>query len=147
MKTSIAIIFSALVSLAANPASAYSFNPPNTLAKLQGKITFHPDGGTPFSCSLTFRFKTSKKIITAIQFHPGAGTCHGLKYNPTIPVSITDANSGIIQAAFNSDSGACNFTYNNVFTADQSGVWTLASSSGQCLTGTLTSHPPVTIVP
>jgi hypothetical protein len=60
-------------------------------------------------------------------------------------VNILTQNSGDFGGGtFESSYGVCT-TGGTAFQDNGSGIWTL--SAGQCLSGTMTSDPPVTIVP
>jgi hypothetical protein len=59
-------------------------------------------------------------------------------------VGIVNANSGIIESDGYSGNGDC-VQRLNTFQVNGSGIWTLPP--GQCLSGTLKSDPPTTIVP
>jgi hypothetical protein len=136
----------ALITAASTAVSAYSFNPPDASVKLHGKLTFTPNegNGQPFSCGITTDLKTKRNLITAVKFT--SGNCQGLDFTglPWGAVPLT-ANSGeIFGGRFSSGNGACVEDF-NTFEVNGSGIWTLAA--GQCMSGTLTSHPATTIVP
>jgi hypothetical protein len=149
MKTSIAVTLMALASFgAASTASAYSLSPPDTAARLRGSLTFTPDEGSgiqPFKCKVTLHLQT-KGLIKAITMDDSAPVCKGVGFlGLPWEVVVTGANSGVIGTVrFGSSDGDC-IQGGNAFQDNASGVWTLAP--GPCLSGTLTSTPPITIVP
>jgi len=138
----------ALASATANAASAYSFSPPHILAKLKGTLTFTPnEGGQPFTCQVTMYLKTkSGEAIPEIRTVRLSGAdCAAVAFLG-LPwgVSIADAKSGQIGfRGFDSSAGDCAGEA-LFYQDDRRGVWTLPA--GGCLSGTLRSHPPVTIV-
>ena len=86
----------------------------------------------------------TKGAITGIEFPDG--DCEGLHFidMPWL-TSFTGAHSGTFgPIGFGSGDGSCQ-TDGNQFQDNKRGVWTLPA--GQCLSGTLKSQPPVTIVP
>jgi hypothetical protein len=128
-------------------AAAYTLSPPDITAKLHGNLTFNPFEGSnpqPFRCKITLNLHT-KGWIRAVKVD-GPGNC-GLLSFQDLPwqVVVTGSNSGVFgTVSFSSSHGNC--VQNNIqFQDNSSGVFTL--SPGQCLSGTLTSTPPVTIVP
>ena len=106
----------------------------------------NPNEGTntfPFTCEVILDLKT-KGLITGIEFP--AGPCEGLSFqNLPWGFSFTDANSGTFgSVSFASAAGNCQ-TVANQLQDNKRGFFTLPA--GQCLSGTLRSHPTVTIVP
>jgi hypothetical protein len=146
MKTPIAATLIMLASLAATTVSAYTFSPPNVSARLHGKLTFTPNEGAntkPFKCTVTFDLKTKTGEITAYKFP--RGNCEvrfeGLPWYS----DITGVNSGHFSfQGFGSGNGNCVADMAQ-FQDNGSGIFTFPA--GQCLSGSLTSSPPVTIVP
>jgi hypothetical protein len=138
----------ALACALASTASAYSWSPPDITARLRGVMTFNPQGGgTPFKCKIEMILKT-KGSITAVKGTPKGPQCNGLGF-PDLPMGaqILNATNGQIQPfgwnwAGNGscEQGAVQFTVNN-----STGLWTFAA--GQCMSGSLQSHPAVTIAP
>jgi len=147
MKTLASLLLSvALISATATSASAYSFSPPDAAIRLTGTLTFtHSEGsGQPFTCKVVLDLKTKSNEIKAVKFPDG--DCEGVSF-VGLPwnVGISNANSGQFgQVIFESNEGNCIETVNQ-FQDNASGVWTLPA--GGCLSGTLKSTPPVTIVP
>jgi hypothetical protein len=143
MKTPIAITLAALALATANTASAYSWSADKTSVKLRGTLTLTPnEGGQPFKCLVVMDLKTKRSIITAVKFPKNCNARFtGLPWNVDI---LTENSGGFAGGTFVSGNGDC-VTGSTEFTDSGSGIWTLAS--GQCLSGTLTSNPPVTIVP
>jgi hypothetical protein len=144
---SLLCIAATLASMISTAAAAYHFSPPDASVKLRGELTFTPNenGNTPFKCSVIFDLKTKTNNIKAVKFPRGEGKCVGLHFT-ALPwsVAIQDANSGQIGGGtFISGNGNCGQTY-EIFQVNQSGIWTLPSG---CVSGTLTSRPPTTIVP
>jgi hypothetical protein len=108
-------------------------------------MTFTPnEGSTPFTCSVTLDLRTKNGKIKAVNINKGV--CEGIHFQG-LPwyFDILDANSGQFSfTGFISDHGDCIGMANKV-QVTQSGVWTFLT--GQCLSGTLTSNPPTTIMP
>ena len=144
MKTSIATALVALASFTANAASAYHFSPRDASVHLHGTLTFTPnEGGNPFTCRITFDLKTKIPAIKAVKFLKG--DCGGVTFQdmPWL-VAITGPNSGLFGGGgFGSPAGNC-VGRETSFQDNKSGIWKLPA--GQCISGTLTSNPPVTIV-
>ncbi len=141
------LLATALALAAATDASAYHFSPPDVSAHLHGRLTFTPDEGAnsqPFTCRITFDLKTKIPAIKAVKFIKG--DCEGVRFQDMpFLVAINDANSGVIGGGgFSSDAGNCVGSETS-FQDNKSGIWTLGGP-GQCLSVTLTSYPPVTIV-
>jgi hypothetical protein len=148
MKAPIAIALVALVSLTATDASAYKLSPPDASVHLHGQMTFTPNEGNnpkPFTCLVTLDLKTKTGEIKAVKFPKGVANCEGVNFQG-MPwyINILNANSGYFSfQSFISDDGNC-VGDGNRFEVTKSGVWTFLT--GQCLSGTLTSSPPTTIV-
>jgi hypothetical protein len=145
MKTPIAIALVGLTCLMANAASAYSWQSDKTSVKLRGTLTFTPNEGSkqkPFKCLVVMDLKTKRSLITAVKF-PKSPCAHfnDLPWNVDI---LTQNSGGFTGGSFLSGDGICN-TLVTQFQVDGSGIWALPA--GQCLSGTMTSKPPVTIVP
>ena len=146
MKTLPALLLATALALAtANTASAYSWSSSKTSVKLRGTLTFTPnEGGKPFKCLVVMDLKTKRTEITAVKFPKG--DCEGVGFSD-IPwrVNILTQNSGhIAGGSYSSGDGICN-TIITQFQDNGSGIWTLPI--GGCIGGTMTSKPPVTIVP
>ena len=138
------LLATALAVTVVTGASAYSFNPPDASVHLHGKMTFTPnEGGSPFTCTVTMDLKTKRNKIIAIKF-PKANCDVRISGYPW-GVAILNANSGkIFINGFLSSNGNCSQNW-TTFQVNDSGIWTLPA--GQCLSGTLKSNPPTTIVP
>ena len=143
MKT-LPVLFMAATLATANAASAYHLNPPVASVHLHGKMTFTPnEGGSPFTCTVTMDLKTKRSKIGTVKFPQGS--CNVAFFDLPWSVGILNANSGIIEVSgFSSSNGNCVQNW-NTFQDNGSGIWTLPA--GQCLSGTLRSNPPTTIVP
>jgi hypothetical protein len=145
MKVSIVCALVAVIS--ATNASAYSLSPPDTTARLRGNLTFTPNNGSgtqPFTCKITLYLQT-KGVIKGVAID-GPGNCNFVLFEE-LPwrIVITDSNAGVFgEVKYSSNLGNCS-QFTEDFQVNSSGVWTLAP--GQCMSGTLTSHPAVTIVP
>jgi hypothetical protein len=141
------LMATALALAAATDASAYKLSPPDASVHLHGMMTFTPnEGGKPFTCLVTLDLKTKNGEIKAVKFPRGVANCEGINFQ-LLPwyIDIFNANSGQFSfTGFISDDGDC-IGMANKFQVNQSGVWTFLT--GQCLSGTLTSNPPTTIVP
>jgi hypothetical protein len=140
------LLATALALAAATNASAYHFSPPDVSAHLHGKLTFTPNEGAnpqPFTCLITFDLKTKIPSIKAVKFIKG--DCVGVTFQDMpFLVDITGANSGVFGGGgFTSSFGNC-VGEETQFQDNKSGIWTLPA--GQCISGTLTSNPPTTIV-
>jgi hypothetical protein len=125
-------------------ATNYHLSPPHTHARLRGRLTFSPNGGTPFNCTVTLGLKT-KGIIKFAKVDTPSG-CNGLNFG-FLPwfIGILNASSGQFgRFGFSSSNGDCNQGAIQ-FQDNSSGIWTLPA--GQCMSGTLTSTPAVTIAP
>jgi len=105
-------------------------------------------GGTPFKCKIEMILKTKGGTITAVRGTPMGPQCNGLGF-PDLPMraQIGNATNGQIQPfgwsrpGFGScEQTAVQFTVNN-----STGLWTFPA--GQCMSGSLQSHPAVTIAP
>ena len=137
----------ALACALASTASAYSWSPSGITARLRGVMTFNPTGGAPFNCKIEMILKTKGATITAVRGTPKGPQCNGLFF-PQLPMraQILNATNGQIQpfswnrAGF----GSCEQTAVQ-FTDNSSGLWTFPA--GQCMSGSLQSHPAVTIAP
>jgi hypothetical protein len=146
MKTFAVIYLVGSLSLAANSvANAYVFSPADVSARLHGKLTFSPNRGTntkPFECSITLDLKTQSYEIKSVKFPKK--DCENVNFQ-VFPwyVSIKGAKTGQFSfPGFTSKNGNC--ASNRIqFQDNKSGIFTL--DPGQCLAGTLTSDPPVTI--
>jgi hypothetical protein len=148
MKTLSALMLATALALAtASTASAYSWQADKTSVKLRGILTFTPNEGSkqkPFKCLVVLDLKTKRTEITAVKFPKG--DCEGVGFDD-IPwrVNILTQNSGNIGGgSFASGDGVC-VTIVTHFQDNGSGTWTLPV--GGCIAGTMTSTPPVTIVP
>ncbi len=140
------LLAGALVSATATTAAAYTLSPPDTSARLRGILTFHPNNGTtPTPCKVTLFLKTKKSQIESVKVDtPGACQAIGLGGLPW-GVGILNATSGDIEGvSFTGVGGECNQPL-VAFQVNSSGVWTLPVEGGSCITGTLVSHPAVTI--
>jgi hypothetical protein len=140
------LMATALALAAATDASAYKLSPPDASVHLHGMMTFTPnEGGKPFTCPVTLDLKTKNGEIKAVKFPKGVFNCEGINFQ-YLPwyIDILSANSGQFSfRSFGSDNGDC-IGMANKFQVTKSGVWTFLT--GQCLSGTLTSNPPTTIV-
>jgi hypothetical protein len=151
MKTLPSLLLSvALIAATATAASAFSLSPPDTRAMLKGTLTLYPGGGQPFKCKVTLRLRTKDGAgaIESVKLDTSAG-CEGLRF-AGLPwfVGLNNANSGQFGSGdmgFFGGGGNCSEGGEN-FQDNASGIWTLPAG-GQCFSGTLTSNPPVTIVP
>ena len=137
------LLATALALSTANTASAYSWSSSKTSVKLRGTLTFTPnEGGKPFKCLVVMDLKTKRSLITAVKFPKNCDTVFtGLPWNVDI---LTENSGGFAGGSFASGHGDC-VTGSTEFQVNGSGIWTLPS--GQCLSGTMRSEPPVTIAP
>ncbi len=137
----------ALTGLTANTALAYQLSPPGISAKLRGTLTFYSRGGQqPFKCKVTFDLKTKGIIKAASVDTPGG--CNALFFG-AFPwfIGVGTANTGQFGPFdFSGGGGTCNQGI-VPFQVNSSGIWTLPQIGGSCIAGTMTSSPPVTIVP
>jgi hypothetical protein len=132
-------------------ASAFSFSPPDSYGKLKGKLTLFPDDGAPFACKVVMRVFTGKgtsinqlpKIISA-RTTATAGNCHAIIFNgfPWLMGASSLTTGGFGPLTF---TGFGNCSAPTTTFSDNAGVWTIPT--GGCIAGTLTSTPPITIVP
>ena len=134
-----------MVSATANVASAYHLSPPNSRATLKGILTFYPSGGQNFKCKVTMHLNTKGFIKLAEVDTPGSCQAVGFGGLPW-GVGILSPNTGQFgHVSFVGGGGSCSEGV-EMFQDNASGIWTLPAN-GQCLSGTLVSTPPVTIVP
>jgi hypothetical protein len=149
MKTLLSVLMAATAILgAATSVTAYSFSPSDTSVRLRGTLTFYPGGQSPFSCKVVFRLRTkgSGGVIRSIDVN--TPSCNGIAFG-SLPWNTgpSTATSGVIENVNFSGPGSeqCHNTF-ETFQDDASGIWTIADD-GHCISGTLRSTPPVTIVP
>jgi hypothetical protein len=146
MKTLPALLLATALALStANTASAYSWSSDKTSVKLRGTLTFTPNEGSnpkPFKCLVVMDLKTKRSLITAVKFpKSNCALFSDLPWNARI---LNQNSGGFTGGSFESSDGNC-VTGSTEFTDNGSGIFTLPA--GQCLSGTMTSKPPVTIVP
>jgi hypothetical protein len=147
MKTFARLLLATTLACAtATAASAYHLSPPDISARLRGTLTFTPDegGSKPFHCKVTLYLKTKGIIKAATVDSPGG--CHGLIFG-NLPwfVGVNSATSGEFGIVDFTSSAGTGIQDSVQFQDNSSGVWSLPP--GQIMSGTLTSRPPVTIVP
>jgi len=141
------LLASALTIATATTVSAYSLSPPDTSAKLVGKLTFYPENGAPsYQCKVTFFLKT-KGFIKSVTVDT-SGACQALDFGD-LPwrVGVVNANTAVFGTViFTGPGGGCS---QGGVTAqiNSAGVWSLPLGGGTCIAGTLISRPPVTIAP
>jgi hypothetical protein len=148
MKSFIAIALAALATAIATTASAYSLSPPDTASSLRGRLTFYPDGHKPIKCTVTFHLRTRGFIKSAQVDSDGPG-CPGLFF-VGLPwnVAVGTPDTGQLGVFIFIVPGIGNCSQSIVpFQDNASGIWTLPVEGGSCVSGVLTSNPPVTIVP
>jgi hypothetical protein len=133
-------------------ASAFSFSPPDSYGKLKGKLMLSPDSGTPFACKVVMRVFTGKgtsinqlpKIISA-RTTSQVTPCNHIIFSgfPWLmgASSLTTGGFGPVNFTGFGNCSALTITFSD----NASGVWTIPT--GGCIAGTLTSTPPITIVP
>ena len=138
-----------LISATSSTVFAYSLSPPNTNATLEGKLRFHPRQGQPITCEVTFGLKTKTaghSVITSTKI--SHRKCSQI-FAGGFPWTVTPSgpNTGIIHGMiFIGVGSGCGDT-EEVFGDNGSGIFTFNMARGQCLSGTMTSSPPITIVP
>ncbi len=144
----LAVTAAALACAATSGAAAYSLNPPDINAHLRGTVIFHPDGLAPFKCKITMLLTTRQVVtgvIKSVKLDPGY-QCNGLVVgDPPWGITLFNTTSGQL-GPFNFDRpghGQCHQD-DLQFQVNGSGVWSFPP--GQCMSGSLDSHPPVTIV-
>jgi hypothetical protein len=134
------------LALLAGPASAYQLSPPKTLSHLTGRLLFSPEGGTPFECHVNWNLKTRQRFGQIVGVKQKDNSCINVVF-VDLPwsIEVNNANGGQIDGGrFVGGNGSCSLNA-VIFSVNSSGVWTIPT--GGCVSGTLTSNPPVTIVP
>jgi hypothetical protein len=132
-------------------ASSYVLSPPDITARLRGMVTLHPSSGAPFKCKLEMVLKTRAAVgsegeITSVKGTSQGPQCdHDVEF-PDLPwfIGIASASTGQFGPFLYFGSSIC--TQETIqFQVNSSGLWTFPA--GQCMTGSIQSYPPVTIVP
>jgi hypothetical protein len=154
MRTVVSIAVMSLLAGAASSAGAYSFSPIDTFASLKGTLTLYPTSGTPFKCKVFARVFTGKGTpfrdlprIISISTTSHLGPCNSVEFEG-VPAGVVA--SGAHKGSFGGGGwllparASCTITQ-TTFYDKSSGVWTIPV--GNCVSGSLTSKPPVTIVP
>jgi hypothetical protein len=151
------ILQSALVGLlasagAGSAAYAYDLSPTQTKFTLTGPAAI-AIGGQFKSCTITMTGKIPRKSKNAlIETMSDNGTCGVAALNLPWPVRAKNATSATItNFAYSIPGNVCGGSSAHP-TINSSGVWTLSKkvegSTGVCVFGaTLSSQPPITIVP
>ena len=145
----LAVTVAALACAATSAATAYSLNPPDINAHLRGTVILHPNGFPTFKCKITMFLSTRQVItgvITSVKLDPGY-QCNGLSFvSPPWGITLFNTTSGQF-GPFGINRPGYGECHQNAlqFQVNGSGVWSFPP--GQCMTGSLDSHPPVTIVP
>jgi hypothetical protein len=146
MKTACLLLSAALACATATTASAYSLSPPDTFVHLRGTVTFTPNNPphSPFHCPIIMDVKTRNDEVVRIKLPKT--DCKNLRFvSGPWGIQFTGPNSGYFYfGIFISDVGLCNEGA-NTFQLNSPGIWTMPP--GQCLSGTLKSDTPLTIVP
>jgi hypothetical protein len=136
-----------LIFVMAPPASAYHLSPTNIRAKLRGTLTFYYQGGQEaFKCKVVFELRTKNNAAGITHAKTGGNKDCLFPEFVGLPwvVGILNANSGQFgHFAFIGGGGQCTEGV-ELFTDNASGIWKLPT--GECVSGSLTSDPPVTIV-
>jgi hypothetical protein len=142
----------ALAGLAAS-ASAYSLSPPHTKFQLNGKVLINTDGQHGQGrCSSKWSGRTGGQLEGEIRTFKFVGDKHGcnILYPQAVPARIVVTGPSTVSVSigwFYQNDGECNPTPLNI-TVSSEGIWSFNGPIGRCnISGTLTSTPPVTIVP
>jgi hypothetical protein len=146
---SVAIVVSLL---SAESAIAFpKFVPLQTRSDLRGTLKFYPDDGShPFKCKVRIVLFTGKGNQGLKGKRPEVDKAAGVDCSPffsfgSLPWTAVpgddDVTAQLLRFAWNVEgSETCSQT--QVFSVNKSGVWTATSG---CVTGSLTSNPPITI--
>lgn len=138
----------------AGPTAAYQFSPPNTGSHLTGVLQFlNGDGKKEFKCRVDFHLhvRQSPNISRVIMYrlNLASGGCPPtVRFDGTLPWPTAALDSNTAQVAAGGWSNGSETTCSGgsiFFTVDANGAWTVLPS--RCLSGTLLSDPPITIVP
>jgi hypothetical protein len=134
-------------------AAAPAFLPLHTTSHLRGTLQFHPSGGQPFKCKADFLFETRDGILRHVNNSPNvksavAPGCPGVLSFDLLPWLVEPFEDGVtaqwVSFAWGTQSGLmCGESF-QPFSVSKSGVWTATIG---CVTGSLTSDPPITIQP
>jgi hypothetical protein len=149
MKTCFMLMVTALTAwVMSQPVLAYTLSPPKTVSKLSGTLGFVTDGGgTAFSCDVRFTLRTHVPKAGEISHAQvrGPGLCKQVIFVTTPwEVQIQNAQGGVVfGAGWTVGSESCGHPGTG-FTDNGAGVWSFGPG---CLSGAMTSTPPITIVP
>ncbi len=138
--------------LLSQPVFAYQLSPPQIKSILTGRLQFVNSGQPPFSCRVTIVLRTREGSqshypeIAKVGVHGLGGDCGNLSFaqDPPWQVQVTGPMGGVIFGGSWVDGGSSCARQNNGFSIDKMGRWTIQPG---CLSGTLTSDPPVTVAP
>jgi len=148
MKTCSMLMVTALIAcVVGQPVLAYTLSPPKTVSTLTGTLAFVTDGGgTAFSCNVSFTLRTHVPKAGEISNAKvrGPGLCKQVFFVATPwDIQLQNGNGGYIDGARWSV-GFESCSHNTGFQDNANGVWTFEPG---CLSGTMTSNPPITIAP
>jgi hypothetical protein len=133
----------------AGSASAYQLSPPGIVSHLTGRLLLNPPAGAPFECHVHWKLKTQNgrgkpgKIVAATVVSNKACQAAFVLLPWTIEVNDPDDGTILGGSFLNAEGGCTSGSFG--FSLNSSGIW--AIPAGGCVSGTLTSNPPVTIVP
>jgi hypothetical protein len=144
----------ALASAGSASAQVYEWSPQKTATRLTGTLTFIPtdDNGPQFQCKVVLNFRTGNvkrgadalpEIISATTKGKGCETVQFLDL-PWDVGATTPGTGTITRFGWSAATEGCEDLDGAGFLSMPDGTWTFV---GACLEGTLTSNPPVTIVP
>jgi hypothetical protein len=135
-------------------AQSYEWSPQKTATRLTGTITFLPTlgNGASFQCKLVLNFRTGnvKRGADALPVIRSATVkgrgCESVKLSGLPWYVGADGPASASFSRFGWENGveSCEMVDGAPFVANSDGTWTFNSS--ECINGSLTSSPPVSIV-
>jgi hypothetical protein len=138
--------------LAVGSASGATLAPTRTTSDMRGVLKFYPDdGGQPFKCKVRFTLRTrdgvggTGKKEPAITAAVGLNSCPRLFFFELLPWDVGAGPDGVTATVASlswAEQGGSSCSQPQPFTVDANGIWTATSG---CVTGSLTTDPPITI--
>jgi hypothetical protein len=130
------------------PALAYTLSPPKTTSTLTGTLGFVTSGGgVAFRCDVRFTLRThgpikAGEISNAVVKGPTYCKSVGFVTTPWEVEVLNAKGGGIDGTGWSVGFESC--SSGTAFTDNADGVWSFGPG---CLSGTMISNPPITIVP
>ena len=136
-------------------AQAYEWSPQQTVTRLTGTLVFSPSHGAPFQCKVVLNFRTGnvKRGEDSLpQVFGGAVKGRGCESVQLVDLPwyvgpVDPNNVSVSPFGWNGGIESCVAVDGSKFQVMSDGTWVLGGYYPVCLTGSLTSNPPVTIVP